>query len=156
MGPGPASGYFGIGIYQGKTEANIGTLWRSAHLYGASFIYTVGRRYRRQASDTANTPRHTPLFEYDTIDDLHTHLPHGCPLVAVELDPRARPLGRFTHPEQACYLLGAEDNGLPLHVLDRAHHIVQVETLLPQSHNVAVAGALVLHGRHMARTPVAV
>lgn len=147
-------GYFGIGIYHGKTEHNIGTLWRSAHLFGAAFVFTVGRRYQQQATDTPKTPRHTPLFHFDTVDDLHAHLPHGCPLVGVELDPRAVMLTDFAHPERACYLLGAEDHGLPISVLDRCHQVVQVETLRPQSLNVAVAGSLLLHSRHTSRTVV--
>lgn len=147
-------GYFGIGIWHGKTEHNIGTLWRSAHLYGASFIFTVGPRYKMQASDTPKVRRHTPLFEFADIDDLHAHLPYSCPLVGVELDPRAVPLGEFAHPERACYLLGAEDHGLPLAVLDRCHSVVQIETALPQSMNVAVAGSLVLHARHTSKVGV--
>lgn len=147
-------GYFGIGIYHAKTEHNIGTLWRSAQLYGAAFIFTVGRRYQMQASDTPKTRNHTPLFEYSTIDDLVAHLPQSCPLVGVELDPRAQALSQFAHPERACYLLGAEDHGLPLNVLDRCHAVVQVETLRPQSLNVAVAGSLVLHHRHTTRSAV--
>lgn len=142
-------GYFGIGVWHPKTEANVGTLWRSAHLYGAAFVFTVGRRYRPQASDTVCTPRHTPLFHYDDVDSLVRHLPDACPLVGVELDPRARPLARFAHPERACYLLGAEDHGLPQQVLDRCHTLVQVESALPQSLNVAVAGSLVLWSRHV-------
>lgn len=39
-------GYFGIGIYHTKNVLNVGTLWRSAHNFGASFIFTVGMRYR--------------------------------------------------------------------------------------------------------------
>lgn len=145
-------GYFGIGIYKPKTAENVGTLWRSANLFGASFVYTVGSRYKRQCSDTMSTPKHVPLFHFDTIEDLHRHLPHGAPLVGVELDPRAVPLSKFRHPEQATYLLGSEDTGLPLDVLDRCHHVVQVETVLPQSLNVAVAGSLLLHARHIQRT----
>lgn len=140
-------GYFGIGVLHGKTEANIGTLWRTAHLYGADFIFTVGARYKRQASDTPRTPRHTPLFEFADIDDLHAHLPHGCLLVGVELDPRATPLTEFKHPERACYLLGAEDHGLSPAVLDRCHHIVQLRYPRPESMNVAVAGSLVIDHR---------
>lgn len=149
-------GYFGVGIYHGKHEVNLGTLWRSAYLYDASFIFTVGRRYRRQASDTPNTANHVPLFEFESVDDLHAHLPYGCPLVAVELDPRSVSLNDFHHPERAAYLLGAEDHGLPVSVLDRAHHIVQIDTVRPQSHNVAVAGSLVLHDRHVSRARQAV
>jgi tRNA G18 (ribose-2'-O)-methylase SpoU len=147
-------GYFGIGIVNGKTEANIGTLWRAAYLYEAAFVFTVGSRYKRQASDTPNTPRHTPLFEFQTVDDLIRHLPYGCPLVGVELDPRAVPLGEFKHPERACYLLGAEDRGLSVQTLDRCHSLLQIPTPQPQSMNVSVAGSLVLHDRFMARQAV--
>lgn len=142
-----ARGYFGIGIVNGKTEANIGTLWRTAHLYEAAFIFTVGRRYHRQASDTPNTPRHTPLFEFEDMDALLAHLPYACPLVGVEMDPRAVPLAEFGHPERACYLLGAEDHGLSPSVLDRCHALVQIPTPVPASMNVSTAGALVLDAR---------
>jgi tRNA G18 (ribose-2'-O)-methylase SpoU len=141
-------GYIGIGIVNGKTEANIGSLWRAASLYEASFIFTVGRRYKKQSSDTPNTPAHTPLFEFSDMDDLLGHLPYGCPLVGVELDPRATTLDQFTHPLRACYLLGAEDHGLPVHILDRCHQIVQIDTPVSASMNVACAGSLVLHHRH--------
>lgn len=144
-----SGGYFAVGIYGCKTEANVGTLWRSATLYGAAFVFTIGKRYRRQASDTPNTPLHTPLLHFATVDDLHAHLPHGAPLIGVELDPRARLLTGYGHPERAVYLLGAEDDGLPLNVLDRCHSIVQIETLLPQSMNVATAGTVLLHDRHV-------
>ena len=40
-------GYCGIGIENGKAEVNLGTLWRSAHIFGAVFLFTVGRRYRQ-------------------------------------------------------------------------------------------------------------
>lgn len=123
-------------------------LWRTANLFGAAFVFTVGTRYRRQASDTMNTPQHTPLFHFADLDDLAEHLPWSAPLIGIELDDRSVPLTRFCHPERAVYLLGAEDNGLPPKVLARCHSIVQVETLRPQSMNVAVAGSLVLHHRH--------
>lgn len=144
-----ARGFFAIGVSHPKTEQNIGTLMRSAHLYGAAFVFTVGRRYKRQASDTPCTPRHTPLFHYSDIDDLIDHLPHAAPLVGVELDPRAVTLGEFQHPERAVYLLGAEDHGLTPNERDRCHHLVQIESALPQSMNVAVAGSLLLYTRHM-------
>lgn len=142
-------GYFAIGVYHGKTEANIGTLWRSAHLYGAAFVFTVGARYQRQASDTPKTSLHTPLFHFATVDDLIEHLPWSCPLIGVELDSRAQQVSRYSHPERCAYLLGAEDHGLPATTLDRCHAVLTVETLMPQSMNVAVAGSIVLHDRHV-------
>lgn len=142
-------GFFGIGIWHTKREVNVGTLWRSATLYGAAFVYTVGARYERQASDTPKTPLHTPLYHYQDLDDLIAHLPRACPLVGVELDPRATSLTDYRHPERACYLLGAEDHGLPPSVVDRCHDLVVIPTVRGFSHNVAVAGALTLHDRHV-------
>lgn len=149
-------GYFAIGVWHPKTEANVGTLWRHATIYGAAFVFTVGRRYRPQASDTTATPRHTPLFHFDDIEDVVDHLPWSAPLVGVELDPRATSLTDFTHPERAVYLLGAEDHGLPPEVTDACHLLVQIPTPAPWSMNVAVAGTLALHDRSIKRARVAV
>lgn len=144
-----ANGFFAVGIANAKSEVNIGTLWRSASLYEAAFIFTVGARYRRQASDTMKTPRNVPLFNFVDIDDLFGHLPNGCPLVGVEMDKRSVPLKDFRHPERGVYLLGAEDHGLTVDQRNRCHHLVQIETKLPQSLNVAVAGSLMIYDRFL-------
>lgn len=138
-------GYFGIGIEHTKTEVNVGTLWRSANLLGASFIFTVGKRYRRQPSDTMESWKHIPLYHYDTLSDFAKTIPYDCTLVGVELDDTARPLGGFTHPERAVYLLGAEDIGLTAEAMAMCKHLV----VLPgeRSMNVAVAGSIVLYDR---------
>ena len=138
-------GFYAIGIENGKTPMNLGTLWRSAHLLGAAFIFTVGRRYTRQTSDTMKSWRHLPLMNFESIDDLFNALPYSCPLVGIELDPRAHRLQNFSHPERACYLLGAEDHGLTRRAIDRCHHLVQ----LPGAHsmNVAAAGTVVMYDR---------
>lgn len=145
-------GYFGVGIYHPRHEVNVGTLWRSAHTYGASFIATVGRHYQHQASDTCKTPYSTPLHHYRDADDLYEHLPHGCQLIGVELCERAVPLPEFQHPHNAMYLLGAEDHGLPPWVLQRCHQVVQIPTPGPMSLNVSVAGTLLMHDRYMRGT----
>lgn len=145
-------GFFGIGIDHTKTEHNVGTLWRTADLLGAAFMFTIGRRYKpRQSSDTMHSSRHIPLYHYAAVGDLIEHLPFGCKLVGVELDARATPLADYKHPERACYLLGAEDHGLTRDVSDRCHDLI----VLPgrYSMNVAVAGSIVLYDR-VTRTAV--
>lgn len=136
-------GFCGIGIERSKTPVNVGTLWRSAAILGADFIFTVGKRYPRQASDTIKAWRHIPLWEFEDLDDLRT--PYDCRLVGVEMDERARMVADFTHPARAVYLLGAEDNGLTRKALDRCHALIK----LPGAYslNVAVAGSIVLHDR---------
>ena len=148
-------GYFGVAVYRPKTAANVGTLWRTATVYGAAFLATIGHRYARQPSDTPNSPLHTPLHHYADLLDLLTHLPHGCPLVGVELADGAVPLPEFTHPPRALYLLGAEDYGLPVSVLRRCHHVVQIPAEQPYSLNVSVAGSIVIADRYFRATAAA-
>lgn len=143
-------GYFGISIYGAKHDGNVGSLWRTAASYGAAFLATVGKRYVHQASDTPRTPNHTPLLHYAGVDDLLVHLPAGCSLIGVELDPRATPLEEFVHPPRGLYLLGAEDKGLPTEVLDQCDYLVEIPTARISSLNVSVAGGIVVHSRFMA------
>ena len=138
-------GYFGIGIYHGKNEENIGTLWRSANILGADFIFTIGKRYSHQCSDTMKTPRHIPLFHYNDWDDMFAHVPYGCPVVAVELADNSTPIKDYVHRERCIYLLGAEDHGIPPEILNRCSDIVQ----LPGDYcmNVSTAGSIVMFDR---------
>lgn len=138
-------GFFGIGIYHPKNSINIGTLWRTANILGASFIFTVGARYRKQSSDTMQTPRHVPLTHYKDIDDLRAHLPDSCMLIGVELADEALDLKIFSHPERACYMLGAEDNGIPPAILSKCHKVLRLAG--EKSMNVAVAGSIVMYHR---------
>lgn len=139
-------GYFGIGVYLPKTEENIGTLWRHARLYGADFIFTIGRRYRKQASDTSNTQLHIPLYHYEDYTDFENHLPTNCPVVCVELAEGSQSLPDVNHPERAVYLLGAEDRGIPEEIL-KGKQVIQIPSIEPQSMNVAVSGTLVMYDR---------
>jgi tRNA G18 (ribose-2'-O)-methylase SpoU len=134
-----------IGVYHPKTEVNVGTLWRSAHSLGAAYIFTVGRRYAPQPSDTTRAWKHIPLLNFDSLESFRSHLPYSCEIVGVELDARATPLARFRHPVRACYLLGAEDHGLPESVRSACHRLVQLRG--DHCLNVAVAGSIVLHDR---------
>lgn len=136
--------YFGIGVYHPKTTENIGTLWRSAHNFGADFIFTIGARYKRQASDTTASHRHVPLYHYKDWDDFISHLPIGSELVCVEQTNREYLLNNYVHPKSAVYVLGAEDEGIPPELM-RSHQKVEIDT--PHCLNVAVAGSVVLYDR---------
>ncbi len=124
---------------------NVGTLWRSAHILGADFIFTVGRRYRHQSSDTTKAWKSIPLWHFNEIDELLSHSPKDARLVGVELDERATDLSAYSHPERAIYLLGAEDHGIPEKTLDRCHDLIQLPG--DYSMNVATAGSIVLYDR---------
>jgi tRNA G18 (ribose-2'-O)-methylase SpoU len=138
-------GYFGIGILNPKTEENIGTLWRSAFIMGASFIFTIGKRYKKQASDTPQSWKHIPLYNYETFEEFYKTMPYDCSLVGIELDEKSIPIENHEHHERCIYLLGAEDNGLSNEAIDKCHELV----ILPGDIclNVSVAGSIVLYDR---------
>lgn len=140
-------GYYGIGIYHGKSEVNIGTLMRSAVSFGASFIFTVGRRYQIQASDTLKSTRQIPCYNYLDIEQLMAHLPHACRLVGIELADGAREVGNYCHPHNCIYMLGAEDHGIPPKDMAKCHEIITIPGGT-YCHNVAVSGAIVMFDRH--------
>lgn len=146
-------GYFGIGIFNGKNTSNIGTLWRSANILGADFIFTIGNRYQKQCSDTMKTPRHIPLYHYRDGDDFFEHVPYDCPVVGVELADKSIPLEKYHHRERCIYLLGAEDHGIPPKILERCVDVVQLRGDFCM--NVSVAGSIVMYDRAVKRTAVA-
>lgn len=142
-------GYFGVGVERSKTEANVGTLWRSAFALGASFVFTVGKRYPRQSTDTTQAWRHIPLLEYADVEDLRRHVPYDCQVVGVEIAPDAVPLETFVHPSRAIYLLGPEDGSLSRAAMDICQRVVQFDS--SYCLNVAAAGTVVLYDRSAKR-----
>jgi tRNA(Leu) C34 or U34 (ribose-2'-O)-methylase TrmL len=138
-------GFFGIGIYNTKTEANVGVLWRSAHNFGASFIFTIGNRYKQQASDTTKAWKNIPLYHFQSYDKLKEYVPSSANIVAIEQSENSLSLVSFVHPERCIYLLGAEDYGIPQEILLTIHNIVHIDT--PMCLNVGVAGSIVMYDR---------
>ena len=63
----------------------------------------------------------------------------------------AIPLGGFSHPKRAVYLLGSEDNGLTRKAMDKCHALVRLPG--ERSMNVAVAGSIVMYDRHNKYAP---
>lgn len=138
-------GYFGIGCLNMKSSMNYGSLFRTAQVFGADFIFLIGARFKIQATDTMKSWKHMPLFEYKDFRDFNDHRPYDCQLIGIELMNGATPLSEFKHPERACYLLGAEDNGLTKEAIQKTQELI----VLPGDHslNVAVAGSIVMYDR---------
>ena len=138
-------GWFAIGVYRPKTIENLGTLWRSARNFGAAYIFTIGHRYKKQASDTTHTWQSTPLFQYPDFGTFLASRPTDCPIIGVEQSETSCALDGFTHLPRSIYLLGAEDNGLPPTIQEKCQAIVHIST--PMCLNVAVAGSIVMYAR---------
>lgn len=138
-------GYFGIGIVNGKFDVNVGQLLRSGLCFGADFLFVVGQRFTKQATDTNRSERHIPLFEFSDIEDMLIHRPYDCQPVCVELKPYSRDLSAFCHPERAMYILGQEDGDLPDN-LCLLFPTIQIPT--QYCLNVCVAGSIVMYDRN--------
>ncbi len=141
-------GYFGIGVERLSKPMNAGNLFRSAHAFGASFVFTINAPYApsRAKSDTSRAPEHLPLYVFERIEALL--LPKGCALVGVELVDQATALPSFRHPRRAAYVLGPERGVLSPAVVERCDHLVRIPARF--SVNLAVAGAIVMYDRLLA------
>jgi tRNA G18 (ribose-2'-O)-methylase SpoU len=112
---------------------------------GASGIFTIGHRYKSQASDVYKSARHIPLRHYETLDDFMRCRPIAAKLIGIEMG--GTPLSEFVHPRTAVYLLGAEDYGLPAEIIKLCQGIVSLQAVNQASYNVAVAGSIVMYDR---------
>ena len=140
------SGYFGIGVFNMKNPLNYGTLFRTAQVFGADFIFLIGKRFKPQASDTMKSYKHLPLYQYKTFEEFEKNRPYECKLIGIELTDDAKNLVEFKHPKQAMYLLGAEDNGIPEKYLKKCQEIIKIP-FGAMSLNVSTTGSIVLYDR---------
>ncbi len=141
-------GFFGIGVEGISKAMNVGSLFRTAHAFDASFVFTVAAVYERQTggkSDTSDAPSHVPFYSFPTVDSMV--LPKGCDLVGIELLDDAADLPSFRHPQQAAYVLGPERGSLSLEMLEKCAFTVKIPTKF--CINVGLAGAIIMYDRMM-------
>lgn len=139
-------GYFGIGVEGVSKQANVGSLFRSAHAFGASFVFTVAADYTRRdagRADTSDAVAQVPFYAFPDVPRLL--LPKGCRLVGVELVDDAIELPSFHHPAQAAYVMGRERGSLTPEMLARCDFVVKIPTRFCV--NLGVAGAIVMYDR---------
>ncbi len=139
-------GYFGIGVEGINKPFNVGNLFRSAHAFDASFVFTVAATYRRSEvnqSDTSDTLANLPFYAFPSVAEMM--LPKGCALVGVELMDDSAELPSFTHPRCAAYVMGPERSSLSPAILARCDHVLKIPTRFCL--NVGIAGALVMYDR---------
>jgi tRNA G18 (ribose-2'-O)-methylase SpoU len=138
-------GYFGIGAERISKPLNLGNLIRSAHAFGASFVFTIGAHPHALdfSSDTSKSLSRLPYFHWETADEMR--LPSDCRLVGLELLDGAQDLPSFRHPPRAAYLLGPEKGEISKTLIDRCDHLIRIPTQF--SLNVAMAGAIVMYDR---------
>ena len=139
-------GYFGVGVERVSKTMNVGNLFRSAHAFGASFVFTIAANYKRKEgskSDTSNSLRHLPFYSFPRADSLV--LPDKCKLIGVELTDHSIELPSFHHPAQAAYILGPERGELSQSLVARCDWVVKIPTQFCV--NLGIAGAIVMYDR---------
>jgi len=143
-------GYFAIGAEGISKPMNLGSLVRSAHAFGASFVFTIAPDFSTRAmrlADTSDAAKHLPFYTYESVSAFE--LPRGCALVGIEFDDAATELPSFHHPGAAAYVLGPERGRLSPALTARCKHLVKIPTKFCV--NVGVAGAIVMYDRMLSR-----
>ncbi len=138
-------GYFALGVEGISKPMNLGNVLRSAHAFGASWVFTVRADFSRHRakSDTTLVAESVPYYRYDAPEQVE--LPQGCELIGVELTDAAVDLPSFRHPRCAAYVLGPERGTLSAAMIARCDHVVKIPTRF--CINVGVAGAIVMYDR---------
>ncbi len=139
-------GYFGIGVERVSKPMNAGAIFRSAHAFGGSFVFTVDASYQRRVgarADTSDALEHMPFYAFPTIDDMR--LPDDCRLVGIELTDDAIVLPSFRHPSRCAYVLGPERGSLSPEMVEKCDFVIKIPTSF--CINVSVAAAIVLYDR---------
>ena len=138
-------GYFGVGIENSSKQMNAGNLFRTAHAFGASFLFTINAQYsvKKVKSDTSIAPKNIPWYDFNSVKNLN--LPKGCSLVGVEFQKDSIELPVFRHPSNAAYIFGPEMGNLSPEILKICIQVIKIPTNF--SLNVATAGAIILYDR---------
>lgn len=138
-------GYFGIGVEGVSKPMNAGNLFRTAHGFGAGFVFTIDARFDPglMKSDTSDMAGQVPFYSFDSVKSMR--LPDRCSLVGIELTDDAIELPSFRHPRNAAYVLGMERGSLSRGLLECCDHVVKIPTQF--SLNLATAGAIVMYDR---------
>lgn len=115
------------------------------YILGASFIFTVDKKYKHQGSDITKSWTRIPLYHFQTFEELKNNLPYSTRLIAVEMGKAAIAISEFEHPDRSVYLLGNEISGLPLQIAEQCHSLIKLPG--EYSLNVAVTGSIVMYDR---------
>jgi tRNA(Leu) C34 or U34 (ribose-2'-O)-methylase TrmL len=144
-----------VALINPKYPHNVGAVLRACSCWGARQLWWTGERVALDVPRGERLPREERLRGYRDVEMvIDDHLfdrfdPGSVTPVAVELLPTAESLVSFDHPEDALYVFGPEDGGLPKAVRVLCHRFV----LIPTHHclNLAAAVNVVLYDRRLKR-----
>lgn len=133
-------GFAAIGLFNPKTDHNVGGVLRAAQCYGASMVAIQGDRYKPTLTNVFKTERHIPILE---VEDLAFAIPYATEPIIIELTDTAESLVTFKHPNSAFYIFGPEDGSVP----KSWHKYRQVKVPMTLCMNLAATVNVVLYDR---------
>ena len=143
-------GYFGIGLENISKQYNVGNIFRTAHAFGASFVFTIAASYNREigkGADTSDTPGQIPFFDFPSLESVI--LPIDSKVVGVEIDESAIELPSFHHPANAVYIFGPEKGNLSNKAKEKCDYLVKIPSKFCL--NIGIAGVVVMYDRLITR-----
>lgn len=144
-----------VALINPKYPHNVGAALRACSCWGLGQLWWTGDRVSLDVAHGERLPREERMKGYRDVemhidDRLFDRFGKGAVTpVAVELLPAAQSLVDFEHPEDALYVFGPEDGGLPKPIRLACHRFV----FIPTHHclNLAAAVNVVLYDRRLKR-----
>ncbi len=144
-----------VALIDPKYPHNVGAALRACSCWGVGQLWWTGDRVTLDVPRGERLPREERMKGFRSVEAVRDDRvfdrfePGSVTPVAVELLPRAEPLVSFEHPEDALYVFGPEDGGLPKPVRLLCHRFV----VIPTHHclNLAAAVNVVLYDRRLKR-----
>ena len=122
-------GFACVALDRPTDPVNVGHALRAAFCYAARMLIlggdTLPGALTKIVTDPNRSYRHIPVIRADSVLDA---VPEACNIVSVEIDPNARPLMEFVHPERACYVFGPENGNLATDITERSQHKIMIPT----------------------------
>ncbi len=137
--------FLGIGLVNPKSPTNVGSVMRAAGCYSVDKVLYTGGRYDRAAEFYTDTHQMASQIPLQHVDDLIAAVPTETRVVCVELVEGAQSLPLYEHAVNALYLFGPEDGSIDQHIIDRAHDVVYVPTVMCM--NLAASVNVLLYDR---------
>lgn len=139
-------GFTGIVLVNPKYEPNVGSVMRTAQVFGTEFVCTIGpQRYKRHRTDTCKAELNVPIWNYQDWSQLWNSRPNCCDFIAVELSNESKPIERFYHPPRGVYVFGPEDGSVPPNIFKNCRYKIKLPGSI--SLNLANAVAITLFDR---------
>jgi tRNA(Leu) C34 or U34 (ribose-2'-O)-methylase TrmL len=144
-----------VALIDPKYPHNVGAALRACSCWGLGQLWWTGDRVTLDVPRGERLPREERMKGYRSVEIINDDRvfdrfePGSVTPVAVEIRPHSESLVTFEHPDDALYVFGPEDGGLPKPVRLLCHRFV----VIPTHHclNLAAAVNVVLYDRRLKR-----